>query len=155
MDNLGQILWKTFATSFPELIKLFFAVFAAGLLGARLNDKFARQRDKASGIEKDRKPLANAIDAMIDNVRGIDNPSMIVNYLHRIYEPYSTFRYHVTGERLIAYNKAWDKIKGTTHEELMGSRGQMPYDKGDKELHTLQQVIISKLEALKKIAQDC
>jgi hypothetical protein len=83
----------------------------------------------------------------------VDNPSMIVNYLHRIYKPYSDFRYHVTGARLIAYNEAWDKIKGTTHTELMGSRGQMPYDKGDKELHTLQQIIISRLESLKNISQ--
>jgi hypothetical protein len=154
MDNIGQILWKTFATSLPELIKLFFAVFAAGLLGARLNDKFARQRDRATGIEKDRKPLITAIDKMIDNVMGIDNPSMIVNYLHRLYDPYSVFRYHVTSERLIAYNKAWDTIRGTTHQELMGSRGQAPYKKGDQELHKLQQIIISRLEDLKKIAKE-
>lgn len=154
MDNIGQILWKTFATSLPELIKLFFAVFAAGLLGARLNDKFARQRDKASGIEKDRKPLVNAIDAMIDNVRGVDNPSMIVNYLHRLYEPYSIFRYHVTGERLIAYNKAWDTVRGTTNEELRGNSPTGSYDWEDKELHKLQQIIISRLEDFKKITKE-
>lgn len=74
MDNIGQILWKTFATSLPELIRLFFAVFAAGLLGARLNDKFARQRSKEASIDNDRKPLVIAIDEMIDNIRGVDKP---------------------------------------------------------------------------------
>lgn len=154
MDDIGQIVNDTIRVSVPELIHLAFASLFGGLVGAYVNDRLTRKRDKESGIDKDRKPLVRAVDEMIDNVRGIDNPSMVVNYLHRLYAPYSAFRYHVTGERLTAYNEAWHKIKGTTHEELMGSRGQASYDKGDKELHKLQQIIISRLEALKQIAKE-
>lgn len=154
MDAICQIVYETIRISAPEFFRLAFAGMAGGLLGAYINDRLTRTRDKESGIDKDRKPLVRAVEEMIDNVNGIDNPSMIVNYLHRLYAPYSAFRYHVTGERLTAYNEAWHKIKGTTHEELMGSRGQASYDKGDKELHKLQQIIISRLEALKQIAKE-
>ncbi len=86
---------------------------------------------------------------MIDNVRGVTNPGLIVNYLHRIYAPYSAFRYHVPGDRLAAYEKAWEILRGTTNKELEGF-----YKFGDPELLKRQQIVISRLEALRNIAKS-
>ena len=154
MDNIGQIVYETIRISIPEFIRLAFAGTAGGLIGAYVNDRLTRKRDKETGIDKDRKPLIIAIDQMIDNVRNIDNPSLIVNYLHRLYAPYSAFRYHVTCKRLIAYNEAWEAVRRTSNEELQGNSPSGSYGADDKELKRLQQIIISRLEKLRKVADE-
>lgn len=153
MDNIGQIVYEAIRISFPEFIRLVFAGMAGGLMGAYVNDRLTRKRDKESLVDRDRKPLIKAIDEMIDNILGIDQPSLVVNYLHRIYEPFSTFRYHISEDRLAAYNDAWKAIHGTTHKELTGKDGKTCFEKGDKELQRLQQIIIGRLEALKEMAE--
>jgi hypothetical protein len=50
MDNFHQIVSETIRISIPEFIRLAFAGMAGGLIGAYVNDKLTRKRERDAGI---------------------------------------------------------------------------------------------------------
>jgi hypothetical protein len=146
MNNVEQILLET--------IKITLVGILGGLIGARANDKFARKRDQDAVIAKDKKDFIFQIDELIETATNCEIPHAVRARFHRLYTPYLMFKPHLKGGRLTGYEEAWKKLQGTTMEEVQGSSPTASYDKASPELHKIQNMIMSRLEALREIVQD-
>jgi hypothetical protein len=135
------------------LIRLFFAVFAAGLLGARLNDKFARNRDMVASIRAEKQKLIPLIDGFIDtaiNCKGEGLGFVRHSAQEKLYTPAKSFRVLLNGERLRLFNDAWEKFYRTTREEVYVAQPDDTQEQKSK----MEKILVSRLEALRKIVSE-
>ncbi len=147
MNNIEEILF--------EAVRIACAGILGGLIGARANDKLARRRDKDSGLAADKKLIFLPIDELIDTTRNCDVPDMVrCSFRSRLYAPYSRFRLHLQGKRLIAYNEAWKKLVGTQSEEVSEKYGGIFDKSNSEELKNIQEMLVGRLETLRKIVRD-
>jgi hypothetical protein len=149
MDNIGNILWQAGAESFPEFVRLAFAGLAGGLIGAYASDRLTRRREKESGIRAEKLKFIPLVDGLIDATKDCEVPNLVRGSIHRLYEPQLRFRLFLKGERLRAFNEAWGKLYQTTDDEV---EAQFIFKKGDPRLVKVQQLLISRFEALREIA---
>jgi hypothetical protein len=64
--------------------------------------------------------------------------------------PISRFRLHLTGSRLEQFNEAWSAVAGITREQVWN---RQPND-SDEQFAKMEQILASRLEALRKVVHD-
>jgi hypothetical protein len=88
---------------------------------------------------------------LVDSAKACNSPNMVRCEIRRtLYEAHARFRQNLTGKRLIAYDKAWDNLKNTTPQEMGGNF----FDLNSPKLKKVQQLLIGRFEALRKIIKE-
>ena len=150
MDDIGQIVNETIRVSIPEFIRLAFAGMAGGLIGAYINDRLTRKRDMESGIMAEKKIFIPLIDGLIEWAK---KGNMIGHIRYeseqRLFQPAMRFRLLLKDRRLILFNEAWTTLIKTTQEEVCNQQ----YSDSD-EAKKMQQTILSRLEAVRKVVHE-
>ncbi len=148
-----------------EIKQIWLAIGAAGIGGGtvgslltifithRLTISRERMLSHERGLASDKKPFILAIDTLIETTKNCEIPNIVKPRFRELNEAYLNFRPHLKDGRLAAYEDAWKKLQDTTWEEVVGSSGRR-YKKTDPELHKIQGMIISRLEALREIIHD-
>jgi len=110
-----------------------------------------RQRDRASAISADKRAFIPVIDPLITWAKKGEALGFIrYEAEQRLTQHAMRFRMHLKGERLIEFNKAWDVLMKTTRDEV---DTRQPND-SDETHKKMQDIILSRLEAVRKIAHD-
>jgi|ERR1035438_1933540 endogenous inhibitor of DNA gyrase (YacG/DUF329 family) len=103
--------------------------------------------------DMDKKTFIALIHGLIDSTKACDAPNLVRCEIRRtLYESHARFRQNLTGKRLAAYDAAWDNLKNTTADEVSGTCGV--FEKNSEDLKKVQQLLISRFEALRKIIQE-
>jgi len=154
MDNIAQIMYETIWVSTPEFIRIAFAGMAGGFLGAYVNDRLTRKRDKDSGVTTEKLVLVPLIKELIVTTKNCahllgDARAMIWPKLH-----ISVSRFQVRLEErksdMRPFNTAWETLNGTTRDECPT---QQP-NTSDEVYAKQKKLLLSRLEAFKKAVQD-
>jgi hypothetical protein len=154
MDDIGKIVYETVRISAPEFIRLAFAGMAGGLLGAYINDRLTRKRDKETGITSEKLVLMPMIDELIVTTKNCGHllgeaRAMIWPKLHISVSRFAERLKHRT-KNLNSFNAAWEILRGTTREECPT---QQP-NTSDEVYAKQKELLISRLEALRKIVHE-
>jgi hypothetical protein len=134
-----------------DIARLVAAGIVGGLVAKFAAHKLAGSRERRAGINADKKTYCALIHGLVDSAKACDTPNMVRCEIRRtLYETHARFRQNLTGKRLIAYDKAWDNLRNTTPEEMGGNF----FDMNSPELKKVQQLLIGRFEALRKIIQE-
>lgn len=137
--------------SIPEFIRLAFAGTAGGLIGGYVTDRLTRKRDKESAMMTDKRAFVPLIDPLIMWAKKNEALGYIrYESEQRLLLPAMRFRMHLKGERLRLFDEAWERLIKTTRVEV---DTRQPCD-SDETANKMQQIILSRLEAVRKIAAD-
>jgi len=125
------------------------AILAAGILGGVLGALLTAilahwltvWRECRTGINAEKKAYCALIHGLVDSAK------VRCEIRRTLYETHARFRQNLTGKRLIAYDKAWNNLRNTTPEEMGGNF----FDMNSPELKKVQQLLIGRFEALRKI----
>jgi hypothetical protein len=151
MDDIHYIVRETIRVSLPEFVRLLFAATGGGLIGAYLTDRLTRKREKESAMMADKRAFVPLIDPLIRWAKKGEG----IGYIRfesekQLTAPAMRFRMHLKGERLRLFDEAWDTLMKTTRIEVAD---RQPGD-SDETANKMKQTILSRLEAVRKIADD-
>ena len=154
MDDIGQIVYETIRISTPEFVRLAFAGMAGGLIGSYINDRLTRTRDKDSGITTERLVLIPLIDNLIFSTNNCgyllgEARALVYPKLHESVSRFAVRLKHRHG-CLERFKAAWETLRGTTQVECPT---QQP-DTSDEVYAKQKQLLLSRLEVLRKIVQE-
>ena len=154
MDDIHYIVSETIRVSLPEFIRLLFAAVGGGLIGAYITDRLTRKRDKDSGITTERLVLMPIIDNLILTTKNCENllgeaRFMVYPKMHESVSRFAVRLKHKPAD-LERFNAAWDTLRCTTREECGNQQPNIPDDVYAKQ----KQLLISRLEALRKVVHD-
>lgn len=130
----------------PFLLWVLSVVFT-GWWGYRLG---LRSQEKAE-MRSDKRAFIPLIDGLIDWANKGDGIGFIrYESEQRLHQPAMRFRMHLKGKRLLLFNEAWKTLMNTTQTEVCT---RQPRDT-DETAKKMQQTILSRLEAVRKIVHD-
>lgn len=137
---------------FVDIARLVAAGVVGGLVATIAAHFLAKSRAKASGIMAEKMKLIPLIDRMFIQ---INNSGGLLGEIRReihplLQEPAMRFRLHLNGEKLRAFNDAWERLANTTWKEV---ENRQP-NTSEAEFKKMEQTLISRLESLKKAASD-
>jgi len=93
------------------------------------------------------------IHGLVDSAKVCDVPNLVrCEIRSTLYQSHARFRQNLTGKRLDSYDEAWETLKNTTDKEVSGTSGI--FDKNDPELKQVQNMLVGRFEALRKIIQE-
>jgi hypothetical protein len=134
-----------------DVARLVAAGIVGGLVATFAAHKLAASRDRRIGINADKKTYCALIHGLIESAKACDTPNSVRCEIRRtLYQSHARFRENIAGKRLIAYDKAWDNLRNTTPEEMGGNF----FDLNSPELKKVQQLLIGRFEALRKIIKE-
>lgn len=134
-----------------DVARLVAAGIVGGLVATFAAHKLAASRDRRAGINADKKTYCALIHGLIDTAKACDTPNSVRCQIRQtLYQSHARFRENITGKRLVAYDKAWDNLKNTTPQEMGGNF----FDLNSPELKKVQQLLIGRFEALRKIIKE-
>jgi len=150
MDNIHQILRRSVAAGLPKSIRFFFA----GLMGtgprAGLAGKFAERRKRSADIRAEKLKILAVIDEFIKATSNCDGLLGRLRYQFQeppLFDLAMQFRLHLQGKRQLAFDGAWEALVITSRKEVHDRLAET----SDEELKTMEQILKSRLEAIRKI----
>jgi hypothetical protein len=135
------------------------AILAAGILGgilgallsSILNHWLTGRRAIRSGIRAEKSKFIPLIDsAILGTSKGEVLRMLFYDARRKMFEPAMRFRLHLNGRRLDAFNEIWEKFYNTTSAEV---EDRQP-NHSDEEANKMQQTLMDRLKALRKIVHE-
>jgi hypothetical protein len=134
------------------------AILAAGILGGVLgalltvvlSHSLTVWRERRTGIKVEKSKFIPLIDGYILGTSKGEILGMICNDArHKLFEPAMRFRLHLKGRRLAAFNEIWERFYQTKGLDV-----DIQPNHSDEERKNKKQTLMSRLEALRKIASE-
>ena len=135
-----------------HIAELVGAGIVGGLISALGNHYLTKSRERSAAISSERKQFIFEIDKIIETTKNVNVPNLVRPLFKKLFGFHLRFRPHIKARHLKAYEQAWNNLQGTTFEEVRGSTGS--YEKSSPELKQIQQMIINRLEAVRRIVQN-
>jgi hypothetical protein len=135
------------------------AILAAGILGGVLgalltvvlNHWLTGWRDRRSGIKAEKSKFIPLIDsAILGTSKGQVLRMLFYDARRKMFEPAMRFRLHLKKRRLAEFNAIWEKFYNTTNTEV---EDRQP-NHSDEEARKMQQTLMDRLQALRKIVHE-
>jgi hypothetical protein len=147
-----EIVIDAFKSIAPTLGWAAIATLVTWLVVSRLDLGKSRILKQESDIKAGKMEIMPILERLISMARNSGGAIGTARYeaQEQLPAPVSRFELHLTGSRLRKFKKAWSDVAGITREQVWN---RQPND-SDEQFAKMQQMLVSRLEALRKVVHD-